>query len=337
MTQRVSWLDSARGAAIFMIVFHHVLVLLEPLHLVHWGYGLVEDLLAAFPMPLFFLVSGVLARGVLNESWGRLWRHRLGPLLWLYVVWTVVRFLWFSVLPLASRPEETDVVRLLLSPLYPTSGLWYLHALALALVLAKVATKRLRVPWQLLVAAGVSVAFFGPLDTGSIGYQGLAHYLVFFLVGVNSGPALVRAVEKSPPVSALAATTVFTVLVVTVRAYDLVDVPGIVLALSVLAVTTGLLCLRHLPRLARGSGLEVLGRASLIIYVTHFVVLAGLTKALLLLLGPAPAGEALLLVQLFALPVMVVLAIGASLGLGTIAKGTPLQSVYQLPRRRIPA
>lgn len=336
MTGRVQWLDGARGVAIVMIVIHHAVILLAPLGPVHHDYVVVRDLLATFPMPLFFLVSGVLSRSALAGPWSHLWRYRLAPLLWLYVVWTLVRFAWFSLVPLATRPDETDLVRLLVSPIWPTSGLWYLHALAVVLVLTKLMAGRVPVAVQLVGATVVSAAFFGPLDSGSIGYEGVAHYLLFFLVGAHFGPRIVRAVEDSTRAAPVVAVVVFTGAVVVVRLFVLQWLPVVPVVLSALAVAAGLFVLRHAPRLTSALRLDVLGRLTLVVYVTHFILLSAMTSLLALALGPFGGADTHRVLAVVALPVMVTLAVAGSVAIGALVRRTPLESVYRLPVRRAP-
>ncbi|MEJ5866155.1 acyltransferase family protein [Pseudokineococcus sp. 5B2Z-1] len=334
MTERVQWLDGARGVAIVMIVIHHAVILLAPLGLVHPDYVVARDLLATFPMPLFFLVSGVLSRSALTGSWGHLWRYRLAPLLWLYVVWTLVRFAWFSLVPLATRPDETDLVRLLVSPVWPTSGLWYLHALAVVLVVTKLMAGRVPLAVQLVGATLLSAAFFGPLDSGSIGYEGVAHYLLFFLVGAHFGPRLVGAVQGSTRVAPVLAVVAFLGAVVVVRLFVLQWLPIVPVVLSALAVAAGVLVLRHAPRLTSALRLDVLGRLTLVVYVTHFILLSAMTSLLALVVGPFGGAQPHPVLGVVALPVMVAAAVAGSVGIGTLVRRTPLESIYRLPARR---
>ncbi|MEJ5887572.1 acyltransferase [Pseudokineococcus marinus] len=328
MTQRIEWVDSAKGVAIVMIAFHHTLLLLAPFDLADPRWAVVRDVFATFPMPLFFLASGLLARRVMTESWRTLWRHTLLPLAWLYVIWSLLRFGWFTAVPLESRPEETSWLDLALSPLLPQSGLWYLHALFLALVVARALRDRLPPALQVVLAAAASVLFFGPLSTGNLGYEGLLHYLVFFLVGLHAGRVIVALVERSGRWVALTALVCFAAALVLVRLLVLQWLPVVPLLLSALSVTAGVLALASAPRSSSALGLNALGRRTLPVYVTHVIVIAGLTRLLLLLPdGPPPWLEVAIP------PLVVATAVTISLLLAAGLARTPLRLLYRPPSR----
>ena len=129
VSSRVQWVDAAKGMAILLVALHHAVILLGQMDLTAGPWGQVNRTLQVFRMPLFFAASGLFAASVINRPWKVLWSSRLSLLAWVFLLWSVIRFLYFTVLPMEARPQETNLMKLLAAPLLPTSGLWFIHAL----------------------------------------------------------------------------------------------------------------------------------------------------------------------------------------------------------------
>src|SRR5690606_34895356 len=135
--ERVDWVDILKGIAILLVVLYHSAHLALPLEFATPWWRDVDETLSTFRMPAFFFASGLFARSVIRRPWGRFWSTRIALLVWIFVIWTVIRYVYFLVVPLETRPFETDVTALLLAPIWPSGGLWFLHALAFFFVLTK--------------------------------------------------------------------------------------------------------------------------------------------------------------------------------------------------------
>src|SRR5690606_35564392 len=146
-SSRLAWVDAAKGMSILLVVAHHAVSFLHTSGLVPPAVVAANTALASMRMPLFFLVSGLFVARPLAAPWR---------------VVLAKRFAFFHIPAVAAVDpyvDDTDPVALALSPLVPGSGMWFIYALALFAVLAKLG-KGLPV-WLQLGAAGVLSAFVG--------------------------------------------------------------------------------------------------------------------------------------------------------------------------------
>lgn len=184
--QRIAWIDVARGIAITLVVFHHSIQFLDA---TGWQVGPLVQLTTAlqtFRMPLFFLVSGLLASSAVSRlSFSSLFWKRLALLVYLYALWCVVWWAWFLFVPRPFDPQTSPVGDLATALYLPWSGLWFLYALILYTVAAW-ALRRL--PWvaQLAIAFAVACLFATGVVTVSSSYtwRSVGTYFALFMTGV---------------------------------------------------------------------------------------------------------------------------------------------------------
>lgn len=278
--QRVEWVDVAKGLAIILVAIYHASLLLAQSGL---GAPVWDDINAIFltvRMPLFFLASGIFAAAVVQRSWRALWASRLALLVWAFVLWTVIRFVYFSAAPMEQRPFETSLPRLLAAPVWPTTGLWFLHALVVFFAMSKVMWGHVPPSWQLGLAALCSVLFFSYLSMRNLSYDGMARYFVFFLAGLHLRNWILSVTDKPRPVLALLAVFAFGGAMVAIKTLGLAAVPGALTALGVVAVTASVLLARLLAATPLVRPLSFLGRNTLPIYVAHVILIAMIATAL---------------------------------------------------------
>lgn len=275
---RDEWADVAKGIAIILVVLYHSALLSMQAGIAPDTWGAINADLEAFRMPLFFFASGLFAQSAVRRSWRGLWSSRLALLLWAFVLWSVLRFVYFTAVPMESRPEETEVLRLLLGPVWPTSGLWFLQALFVFLVLAKL-TSRIPV-WVMLAGAAVmSAAFLSFATVGNLSYNGMARYFLFFLLGLYGRAIAKRYTVRANPLLAVAAVLAFAAALTVVDTLGARRVPGVMVVLGVLAVFAGVLTSRVLADVVARRPLAYLGRKTLPIYVTHVPLVAACLAA----------------------------------------------------------
>jgi len=112
MKQRIEWLDNLRAVAIFFVVLGHTAGLPGP----------VEKLLFSFHMPIFFWISGLLAKeSIRKESFSsfiaKRWRKRLIP----YLSFSIVSYVaWFFVFRHFGTQAALNI-----SPIRPLIGFFY--------------------------------------------------------------------------------------------------------------------------------------------------------------------------------------------------------------------
>ncbi|TDP90346.1 putative membrane protein YcfT [Leucobacter luti] len=292
MSPRLGWVDVAKGLCIVLVVLWHVLT--KDLAAGDWGPGqdaidawaTLSALLLPLRMPLFFTISGLLAaRALAEDPPGTVWIRaaRWGSL---YVVWVLIQTAVFRLLPGFDTAQAHSWGELLAELTIQPTNLWYLFALTLYIVVARL-TRNLPVGLVLGAAAALSgVASMGILPDSENLWQVLQN-LVFFLAAVRLAH-VVRALAAAASVPVLlGAGVAFACATVVVGLFDARHWPGVWVLLCSLAVTAGLaLCAlidQHLAACA--VLLSCLGRRTLPIYVLHMLVLAVFQTA-----GPGFAG-----------------------------------------------
>ena len=337
---RVAWGDAAKGLLIVFVVFWHVT--LKTYLEVDWRvgipipglWGLGSDLIWPFLLPLFLLISGFFAAEAVNRPWSAVFGPRVARFLYLYLLWTLIHMgiLWaFPDFPtFVPRNVAEFVEAVTISP----PNTWYLYALALYFVVAKVLR---RVPRAVLIvgAAALTVAVSaGAVDV--ISNRGsLFANLLFFLIGVHFAPQIRRLTAVRRPLVAAALLAGYLAAEVVMRMTATEEVPGVWLVVSVLGVSMGLAVAPFLPTLGRvGRGLTWLGARTLPIYVIHLPILAIIDAAAVPWLS-----EARIAVQLVAavlLPaVLTALVVAVSVLLGRLLTRDGLRGFFELPVRGV--
>lgn len=318
---RLAWADVARGGAMVLVVLAHVLQLMG---VGGWSLGWLDTAnlyLTAIRMPLFFLIAGLFAASAITRTWGGLWRSRLALLVYVYLVWSVIRALWFSVVPWPLGAEIPPWLALLLAPVWPTSGLWFLFALVLYLVLARASV---RVPAAVVLGGAGALSLLAAANlvpTGGNGvWRSVAMYLFFFVLGARL-PTVWRAWAARPGWAPAVAGV--AVIPVAVLLYTLSPAAIDPLARVLLSTVCVAACLPIAAAIARvgwlAAPLLAVGRRTLPIYVTHTLLLAVLVP--LVPVGLVPA----------ALAAGVLTAAAVLLSLGLFALLGRFGGIYSLP------
>jgi uncharacterized membrane protein YcfT len=271
----VDWVDAAKGMSILLVVAHHTLSFLASTGQAPGPLMEANTALASMRMPLFFLASGLFAAGPLAAPWRTLLHKRVAFFLYLYLLWTLIRFAFFLALPGAIDPyDSTDPVKLALTLLLPGSGTWFLYALALFAVIAKLIR---HVPvWLQLGAAGVLSAVVGAelITFEHEPWMRIARYLFFFLLGCHAPELFHRLARSSSAVKGVVAAGACVVGAGGAVMLGARSIPGVAFALNILAVTFGILFAAWVARYRVGQPLVSLGRNTLQVYLIHILWLA---------------------------------------------------------------
>ena len=282
---RVTWIDGARGIAIVLVVLFHAGMFTVPTGLASAWWEPLNLVFALLRMPLFFLVAGMLAVGAVTRSWPELWRTRLAVLVWVFVVWTVLRFAYYQVIPEPIDLNQSSWLDFVLSIVRPSNGLWFLFALALFLIAAKALHGRAH-RWLVLAVAAVASSFaHGGVSFGNVTYDGIMKYFVFFMIGLYLREPIVRFVHRRRWLATFALLAVFTAAIVLRGATGWFVDAVTAVPVGLIAVAFGLCLARALAgttfTLPLARPLEHLGRRTLQVYVTHILLLSTFTSVLL--------------------------------------------------------
>jgi len=336
-TRRETWGDALKGLLIVLVVLWHVIV--KTYLQVDWQIGppissawaLVGELIWPFLLPLFLLVSGYFAANALSRSWAQVMRPRVVRFLYLYLLWSLIHMAALWVFPdfptLVPRSVGQFVEFVTISP----PDTWYLYALALYFLVAKLLSRvspALVIGAAALLSAAVSAGFVESVSNrGSLLYN-----FTFFLLGVHLAPHLRRGIGliTLPITSMLVAG--YLIAFAAVRLTDSAEVPGIWPILSVIGCAMGLAVgVTIARRRLLGAGLAWLGRRSLPIYLIHMPLLALADLALVGWLSGASA--AVQFVAAVTTPVILTtVLVAASLALNALLVRDGASWLFDLPR-----
>lgn len=325
---RSVWVDAAKGLCIVLVVLHHVVMFLEPHGLVPAPLSTLDVALASLRMPLFFLASGLFLAAVLDRPWRTLLHRRVALFGWLYLLWTAVQWAWFAVLPTGTAPDlvTQSGTDLLLAPLLPAPSMWFLHALAVFSVAAKL-LRRVPAPVLLAVTAlSSAVVGAGLVESGAFGWDFMARYAFFFALGWHGRALVERVAAATSPLRVTAAAVLAAAAAGAAVVLGLREVPGVAFALNVVAVTGGVLVAAQIARTRAGRVVAALGRRTLPIYLTNVLVIGLLTVPLAGTDVPGP-------LRYGVVALVVVLTVVATVGLHRILVAAGGRALYDLPGR----
>lgn len=323
---RLEWVDTGRGLAISLVALFHATSWIAGTGLDVGVWVDVNTVLSSLRMPLFFTLSGLFAAKWLTASWRDLVRTKVLLFAWVLLVWSVIGMVvQLAGLHIAGQPVNVvaGARGVLLALVNPPFELWFIWALALFFVLAKV-TRGIRPVIQLLVAGALSAFGLTVWLTLTTGLTGSAKFYFFFLCGLYLRSSILAVASARASVLAvvvLAWAAVSTTLFV----FDLRDFPGAYFVNGILGVVAGVAVSRALVwfrLLAR------LGGQTLPIYLAHTPII--IATASLLLLLPSVV-SALGAVSWVVPPLVAALAVAGALGLHAACRRGILRFLYEPP------
>ena len=211
---RIEWMDLVKGSAILVVVGSHAVILMEPVthgQPAQTAWSLIITVLEPMRMALFFMISGMLASAAITKPWGQV-RRRTWGMAYLYLLWCAIFFAFvYMYAPLPILEELRWTIR---NVLVAGNGYWYLYAMVLYFVLARLTR---RWPIWILLAVGVALnllkspllelnrEYFNSLETGSMMVKILMN-LLFFLIGLHFKELLTQITRFAtwPRIGALA-------------------------------------------------------------------------------------------------------------------------------------
>jgi fucose 4-O-acetylase-like acetyltransferase len=267
--QRIAFIDIAKGIAISLVVFGHVLGgTLARGWVVPANCGeLVYKFIYTFHMPVFFIISGAFTIGHIRRDPFHAFVSRCGSIAWPYLLWgtifvilqtSIARFMLFP-------PSETGAVdsmeRLLLGQ---TSWfLWTLFVCEVLLISAVV----IPVGAVFVVSLIMSLALSGS-DLGIFG--NVVHFMPYLALGALIGRRLKDVKMPPPALSLLVGLLIFTGLFGAVangldNSIGVEFLEGTFGSIALLLLAYGLNALTG----SAVAALRTIGEASLVIFLLH--------------------------------------------------------------------
>ncbi|MEV4703746.1 acyltransferase [Actinoplanes sp. NPDC049316] len=284
---RAGWADVAKGVCILLVVMWHVIMkhyLQIDWHLpapIPGLWGTFGDQLLPLRMPVFFTISGLFAAAAVQRSWKVTARSRIAKFYYLYVVWFVVHTTVLAMVPSFETLAAHSALDVLEQVTITPTNLWYLVALAVYFVVAKLSRNlpvaAVLVPAFLLSATASAGLLAAPGNRGQL-YQNL----FFFLAGLRLKPWVERWARTANLRMLLVGGAGYLVVMLALRQLGAKQWFGVWPVVSAMAVVVGVAAAVQLERLTRvGDLLAKLGRNTLPIYVMHMPLLALMHAALL--------------------------------------------------------
>lgn len=272
-----AWVDVAKGIAILLVVQYHASLYLAKSGGLLGMPWIVKAPLELFPMPAFFVLAGMLSARTVGFVFPDLWRRRVLPMLYLYALWSVLRFVFYLVIP-GANAEVGDLpanspLTLGLIFVWPSSSYWFLYALALFTVAAW-AIRRVPVTVQVLVAVVLcAVITSGLVDTQNVGWNRVLGLFVFYVAGVHFSKQIIAGVQWVRPWFLPIAVVVFAGYVGALVFLGFRYVPGAALVGQVLALVVGFSFAQLVAPLRVSGFLARWGSLSLYIYLFHLFLI----------------------------------------------------------------
>lgn len=273
---RVLWPDLAKGICILLVVLHHtttkhyVGLVPSEADVIAVGWAGLSHFLKPIRMPLFFVISGLFASSALRRPWRQVAPRVVGHY-YLYVVWLLALGAVFAVERTLPMNRTQNLGELASDLVLASTGVWFLYALTVYFVLAKL-LRQLPLASVLLPAAVLTVSASAlPID-GVNRVSVLVHF-VYFLLGSRC-PELVWGLARAPRRLLLPALILGYVALAGLL--ELAGAPsGLrILLLSLLGVPAALVAAAALSRGQVARPLSWVGRRTLPIYVLHMPLLA---------------------------------------------------------------
>lgn len=210
MKDRLGWIDFAKGLAIILVVYRHIMIGLMRAGLdVHQGYIIANEVVYTFRMPLFFILTGIFIRRSLEKRGKKFFvLNKLKTLIYPYLIWAFLQVSLQIILNNYTNSDRSwiDYLYILVHP-RAIDQLWFLYALfnncMIYLIVNKVTGNRKLL--NLLIA--VIFHYLATLTPQIDLLKDALYYFVFVALGDMISQYLFmekyRSIYKSPLVFAL--------------------------------------------------------------------------------------------------------------------------------------
>ena len=296
MTERVDWVDVAKGICIVMVVMMHSTLGVERIMGETGWMGTLVEFARPFRMPDFFLIAGLFLASRIDAPWRLYLDRKVLHFVYFYALWLTIQFA-LKAPELAAEAGVGGLVRdYLFAFVEPWGTLWFIYHLALFLLVTRLLK---RVPWPLVwcTAAALEIA---PIHTGSMLVDEFAARFVYFYSGYVFARHVFRFAEtaRADAPAALAGLALWAALngLLVFNGYG--DLPLVSLALGFAGAHAIVAGSALIASKAAAAPLRWLGEHSIVIYLAFFLPMA-VSRAVFLKLGiVADVGTLSLLVTL---------------------------------------
>lgn len=179
---RINWIDATKGLTIMMVVTMHISLGTQAM-LGGSDMWLVDftNFVRPFRVPLFFIIAGLFAAKALQANWRKFLDTKILHFAYFYFLWAVLQLGIKLALP-GEGNHNLSFADFWLLPFEPFATLWFIYALALFFLMARLT--RAVPPAVMLAFAGALYA--ADIHTGWTAVDEFSGRFIFFLVGLHA-------------------------------------------------------------------------------------------------------------------------------------------------------
>ena len=178
-SERVAWVDLAKGMCIIMVVMVHATLGVE---LAVGAEGWMHHLVAfarPFRMPDFFLISGLFLGLVIDRPWRRYVDRKVVHFAYFYVLWLTIQFAFKAPGMAMENGAAATLEAYLTAYLQPFGTLWFIYLLPVFFIVTRL-LKGLPAWLVLIWAAALEIL---PVATGIVVFDEFCSRFVYFFAG----------------------------------------------------------------------------------------------------------------------------------------------------------
>lgn len=268
--KREVWIDGIKGFAIFCVVFGHALLSFVNSGAADFSVNLVCNIVYAFHMPLFMIISGYLYRKAYFTDQGELKAARLKRqifnILIIYLVYSLL--LGISKLPFEKYVNgPSNIVDILMIPVKPFQLYWYFYALiVLYLVfLLKILRGKCALPITLalcIVSQFIHMNYFA--------VSSALYYALFFCIGIKLCEYGEKVPKNYKTLVLVGATVSIILMVVFWKSEEMYNsIFGVNIVIGAAISLFVIYVFKSNRSLSENKVLTYLGKHSLEIYLVH--------------------------------------------------------------------
>lgn len=280
--RQLDWPNVAKAGCIILVVIMHWQPHFAETPWIHTEsyqalWYILNEFMRPVRMPLFFLVSGLLASDSILRPGAATLHKRLYKPLYLYVVWGLIIAIVTPVVPVHAF--DTIFARLLAEVSMLVALSWYLAALAIYYIFAKMT---LKLPVIAVLAGCVLLSIMGTIYQDAL--PGQQHKILrcalFFMAGVRLKSQILAFAHGATAKRTALLGLAFAVGAVMSVANDSYFLPVDIIA-TAFGVQLSQMVATRMPRLVPSS--TWLAHRTLPIYLIHFLLLPAIAAAIALL------------------------------------------------------
>ncbi|MDJ0612046.1 MAG: acyltransferase family protein [Rhizobiaceae bacterium] len=296
-SQRVDWVDYAKGFCILFVVMMHATLGVEK-HAFEKGLvsegpvgwmNTIVTFAQPFRMPDFFMISGLFLGLVIARSWLRYVDRKVVHFFYFYVLWLIVQFTFRSIGWIGEGLGPIDIIgKFGVALIEPYGTLWFIYMLPVMFVVTRLLT---RIHWGVVLgfAALLEIA---PIHTGWLLVDEFASRYVYFFAGFALAQPIFRLATwaRDNTGKALAYLGVWGIVngLMTLTAFpgalsglytsfgrsvpvNIAQMPIVSLALGTAGAVAVICLCSVLSRFKLASFLRYLGSHSIVVYLAFFL------------------------------------------------------------------